>query len=160
MFRNTLIAALCGLIVISAAQAIELEVDKAWVRTAPPKATARVGYLQIHNPSAHVVALLAVTSPQFDKIEMHRTSLHEGMMRMEKVDKIDVPSGGTVHLEPNGYHLMMTGNRLPLATGAQVTLELRWSDGTIQRVIAGVRPNQNTESGEHSHDKPHSDHHR
>lgn len=156
--RRGLIAALCSLTLHGAVQAVELPVEDPWVRTAPPRAAARVGYLQLHNPLAETVTLVGVRSPQFDKIEMHRTSLHEGMMRMEKVDQLEVPSGGTVRLEPNGYHLMMTGNRLPLATGAQVTLELQWSDGSTQRVIARVRPNQNKESGEHTHDDSHSHH--
>lgn len=160
MFGHTLIAALLALGLAAGVQAIELPVEDPWVRTAPPKAPARVGYLRIHNPSAEAVALVGVTSPQFETIEMHRTSLKNGMMRMEKVDKIEVPAGSELRLEPNGYHLMMMGNPLPLATGAQVTLDLKWSDGSTQRVIAGVRPSENKESGEHSHGRshPHHDH--
>lgn len=160
MFRQTLTATLLTFMWAASAQAVELQVDDAWVRTAPPTAPARVGYMLLRNPTGETVALVGVTSPQFEKIEMHRTVLQEGMMRMEKVDKIEVPAGGEVRLEPNGYHLMMTGNPLPLATGAQVTFELQWNDGSIQQVIAGVRPTPDKDSGEHRHGSahPHHDH--
>lgn len=160
MFKQELTALIITLTFIGSVQAIELHVEDAWIRTAPPKAPARVGYLHLHNPSAEMVTLLGVTSPQFEKIEMHRSSLKDGMMHMEKVDKIDVPAGSELRLEPNGYHLMMTGHRLPLATGAQVTLKLQWSNGSSQDVIAGVRPNKDKESGKHSHGKAsaHHDH--
>lgn len=151
MFRQKLAGLLGALVLVGPGHAIELHVDDAWIRTAPPKAPARVGYLHIHNPSSELATLVGVTSPQFGKIEMHRSRFKDGMMHMERVDKIDVPAGADVRFEPNGYHLMMTGNRLPLATGAQVTLELQWSDGSSQSIIAGVRPNKDKQSGEHTH---------
>lgn len=151
-------AAFLAILYAASAQAVELEVEDAWVRTAPPKAPARVGYMRLHNPTDAAVALTAVTSPQFTKIEMHRTVLHGATMHMEKVDKIEVPAGGEVKLEPNGFHLMMMGNTLPLATGAQITLELTWSDGSTQRVIAGVRPSEDKDSGEHRHGTSHPHH--
>lgn len=154
-----IITLLAALLVSAAAQAVELHVNDPWVRTAPPKAPARVGYMQIHNPTNDVVTLVGVTSPQFAKVEIHRTSITEGMMRMEHMDKLEIPAAGEVRLEPNGYHLMLRGNQLPLATGAEVTFDLQWGDGSTQRVIAKVRPTEDKASGEHSHEgQPHHDH--
>ncbi len=51
----------------------------------------------------------------------------DGMMKMRQVTGgIDVPAGGTVRLEPGGYHVMLIGPEEPIAEGDTVTLVLEF----------------------------------
>ena len=55
-----------------------------------------------------------------------------GMTGMAMVDRSRVPAGGTVKLEPGGYHVMMTGVT-GVAVGASIELDLTFEHaGTIE----------------------------
>ncbi len=43
---------------------------------------------------------------------------------MHPVDRVDVPAGATVALEPGGYHLMIEGLTAPLRAGDRLELDL------------------------------------
>jgi len=57
----------------------------------------------------------------------------EGMemaMTMQEVSSIDIPAGGTVALEPGGYHVMLLDLPDPLETGEEFEVTLILDDGT------------------------------
>lgn len=57
-------------------------------------------------------------------VEIHETRNMSGMMMMEPVPRIVVPSVARVELKPGGYHLMLIGLERALAPGQTVTLIL------------------------------------
>ena len=59
-----------------------IHIHNAWVREAPPNAKMLAAYLIIENHSKNNVTLNTVTSPMFDKVEIHRTEIHDGMAHM------------------------------------------------------------------------------
>ncbi|MFC0047577.1 copper chaperone PCu(A)C [Rheinheimera tilapiae] len=118
--------------------AAQTEISNATVRQPLPGKTLSAGYFSIRNTGTNPIALLAVTSPQFDAVELHAHQMTDGMMQMVEVDKIAVAPGQSVHLQPGGLHLMLFGPTQPIQLGQQVPLQLRWSDGTMQSVSANV----------------------
>lgn len=61
------------------------------------------------------------------------------MMKMQKVDKIAVPAGGTVELKPGGLHVMLFGLKKDLAVGDTVKVTLTFTEGGEMTVDAPVR---------------------
>jgi len=118
--------------------AAQIEISNATVRQPLPGKTLSAGYFSIRNTGTDPIELLAVTSSQFDSVELHAHQMMDGMMQMVEVDKIAVAPGQSVHLQPGGLHLMLFGPTQQLQLGQQVPLQLRWSDGTLQSVSANV----------------------
>jgi copper(I)-binding protein len=53
-------------------------------------------------------------------------------MQMQRIKEIEIKAGETVKLQPGGLHLMMFRPIKTLQLGEEVTVDLHWSDGTIQ----------------------------
>ncbi len=104
-------------------------VHNAWVRSAPPGAKVLAAYMIIRNDSSETRALIRVSSGLFEKVEIHRTEMHEGMMKMIPQEKLTIPGGGAVTLEPGGYHLMLVGPKSVLKEGEEVDMELDFDNG-------------------------------
>lgn len=116
----------------------DIEVDGAWARATTPGKTATAAYLTITNRGTIDDALLGVTSGA-GVAQVHSTSMAGGVMRMRKRDRLAIPAGATVKLEPGGTHLMLTGLQGPLAAGRKVDLTLRFERSGERKVAATVR---------------------
>ena len=123
---------------VSSAGVFAVEVENATVRLPLPGKTLSAGYFSLSNNTAQDKSLVAVSSTQFGLIELHRHEMKDGMMKMVKLDAIDVPAGQTVHLQPGGLHLMLFRPVKPLVLSQQVELTLQWADGSQQQVVATV----------------------
>jgi periplasmic copper chaperone A len=132
-----------------------IEVTDAWARTSAAMTSAGAVYMQIHNPlDAEDVLLRATADPSIAaSVEIHETAPMEstttmgagttmgsdGMMTMRPVDRIVIPAGDTVSLEPGGYHVMLIGLTRPLETGSSVTITLVFEQAGEIEVEADVR---------------------
>ena len=81
--------------------------DNAWIREAPPGATALAGYMTLMNQGDKPVTLVEASSPAFGKVMLHRTVMAEGMAKMVHQQEITIPAKANVIFEPNDYHLML-----------------------------------------------------
>jgi periplasmic copper chaperone A len=114
-------------------------VKHAWVREAPPGASMMAAYLEIDNPGDRDMALVAVESPAFAHVMLHRSVTVDGVARMLHQDSIPVPAHGSLILEPGGYHLMMPAPDTRLVAGDKVEFVLRFADDSRVQVTAEVR---------------------
>jgi copper(I)-binding protein len=114
-----------------------LRVAEAWVRAPNPAVDVAAAFVTIENHTAAPVALVAVSSRAAEVVEMHETRTVDGMMSMQKVDRIVVPAHGTTTLAPGGSHLMMTGLAQPLLSPVELTM--RFDDGTVILTNAEIR---------------------
>lgn len=119
----------------AAAQAPALSARDGWIRSAPPVATVRAGYLVIDNPADAEVVLTEAESPDFGAIEIHEMIDDAGTMRMRRVEALRVPAKGKVELKPGGLHLMMFRPQRALAEGAQVEVIFRGTDTTLATTL-------------------------
>ena len=87
-----------------------LVVRDAWVRAADEGGLS-AAYLTIANGSAADDALVGVSAPDLaTSVSLHETTTgDDGMTGMHHTPSIAVPAGGTVALEPGGYHVMLEG---------------------------------------------------
>jgi periplasmic copper chaperone A len=113
--------------------------EDAWVRAAPPAATVMAGYLTLQNRTRDAVALVGVSSPQFERVELHRSAVVDGVARMEAVESIVVPAGGEAALAPGGLHMMLIGPQQPLPEGSTVEVTLAFDNGWELELNVPVR---------------------
>lgn len=64
-------------------------------------------YLDISNRSGDAIRITRVSSPNYESVEMHETTIEDGIARMRKIDAVDIPDDGTVRFERGGLHLML-----------------------------------------------------
>jgi copper(I)-binding protein len=97
------------------------------------------GYLVLTNNTNEVIVIDGVTSPQFGVVEIHQTTLEDGISRMRQIEELVVPARGSVTLERGGKHLM-----LMRAQGTSETVTLQLLSGgapvlTIEHPYVGTR---------------------
>ncbi len=101
-----------------------ISVDGAWARAAAgPGATSAV-YLTIHNGGTTDDQLVGARSDAAQMVEVHRSSMDNGVMRMSPAGPLTVPAGGDVTLEPGGLHIMLMDLPADLAEGSKIDVTL------------------------------------
>ncbi|NKN32840.1 copper chaperone PCu(A)C [Marichromatium bheemlicum] len=139
--RKTLLVVLllCGLVPARATPSGGVVVADAYVRAVPPGQPNSAAFMVLDNRGGEPRALVAATSPVAEVVELHTHDEAGGMMRMRRIERIELPAGESVRLAPGGLHVMLIGLRQPLSGEVPVTLELELDDGTRIEVEAPVR---------------------
>ena len=126
-----------------------------YVRAVPPGQPNSAAFMQLTNQSDTDHVLVAAESAVAQTVELHTHVMEEGMMKMRRIEKIDLPAGQAVELQPGGLHIMLIGLNQELQPDAQVALTLVFEDGSKSEVQATVRMLQMQMSGQggmqHSH---------
>jgi hypothetical protein len=116
-----------------------LTATDAYTLAVPPGQPNSAVFLTLTNNSAEPRALVAGATPIAQVVELHNHTFEGGMMRMRPVERIEVPAGASVQLEPRGFHVMLIGLKGNLQPGDPVDLTLTFDDGTQIQVDAPVR---------------------
>ena len=106
MIRNLLIIAAVALAACSAPQAPLVASDVEITRPMPGRSMS-AGFLVLQNNTATDIRITAVTSPQFGAVEIHETTIEDGISRMRELEALVIPANGSVTLERGGKHLML-----------------------------------------------------
>ncbi|MFW2405580.1 MAG: copper chaperone PCu(A)C [Gammaproteobacteria bacterium] len=97
----TLLLAACGApqppVLVS-----ELEITKPM-----PGRHMSAGYFVITNNTDESIHITSIVSPQFESVEIHETTVTNGISRMRELDSLLVPAQSSVTLERGGKHLML-----------------------------------------------------
>lgn len=117
----------------------DIMISDPWVREAPPAARMLAGYFLLRNHDQKDHVLVSARSEAFAKVEMHLSSVQQGMMKMEKQDKITFLHGKEFHFKPGGYHLMLMKPKRKLSSGDKVEIILVFGDGKELPVTFTVR---------------------
>jgi len=128
----------CCLVLSIGHVAAEILVKNATVRQPLPGKTVSAGYFSLENTANVANALIKVESPWFGHIELHQHQMHNGMMQMVKMSRIDIAAAQTVHLQPGGLHLMLFKPTQQLSLTDKVPLRLFFADGSELDVNASV----------------------
>ena len=116
----------------------DMRITDAWIQAIPPSLDVTAAYLVIENRSDQATALVAVETDAAETVEMHTMEYANDMMKMRKVDRIEIPAGVKTALAPGGIHLMLFGAR-NLAERDTVSLTLHFEDRPPETVTASVR---------------------
>lgn len=103
-----------------------LEIRESWARIAAPGVPVAAGYTLIFNRGTAAEELLAASSPLAASVEIHETSMTDGVMRMCEVEAVTLPAGARVALAPGGLHLMIMGLDQSLKAGDSLPITLRF----------------------------------
>jgi copper(I)-binding protein len=124
---------------IDSTNAAELiTVTKPRIRATAPGQTVSGAFMTLVNNSETAYALTSVSFSYASTVEIHETSMNEGMMRMRKVSHIDIPANGSAELKPGSYHIMLIGLEKQMKAGTAETLTLTFSDDSQKTVEALV----------------------
>lgn len=115
-------------------------VADAWFRPPMGGDLPAAGYLTITGGS-EADTLVSAASPVSMDVQIHETMAgSSGMMSMQEVEGIEISAGGTVKLEPGGYHLMfMEPDTEAIVIGETVEITLTFEKTGDVVVTAEVR---------------------
>jgi copper(I)-binding protein len=122
---------------LSAAERVRAE--NAWVPWAPPTVEVHAAYLTIVNQSNEDQSVVSAESPDYQRVELHSSSVKNGVSEMRDVDQVTIPANKRVTFEPGGLHLMLIGPKRPRAVDDRVRILLRLQSGEQIEVSAVVR---------------------
>ena len=141
MWRAGVCLLLGGLLVLNLERSVlaepTIEIDQAWAKATPPKATVGAIYLTMRNRSDADDRLVGVDSSVSERVEVHRVTVENGVTNMQRIiDGVELPPGGEVRFEPGGFHLMLIGLTAPLVEGQTIILDLEFErSGTVTAEI-------------------------
>ena len=118
----------------------EVLIRDGWVQEGPPSQTITAAYMTIENQTNASIALTSASTEVAETVELHKMELVDGIMKMHRVESIEIPAGGTAELKPGGYHLMVIGLRKQLKAGDKVTITLQFSSGLGKTITIPVKP--------------------
>lgn len=134
------VASALGLIAMSCAGQ-SMTITGVWARATVAGQKTAGAYAELM--SASRAALVGAESPAAASIEFHTMSVEGGVMRMRRVERIDLPAQKVVKLAPGGLHLMLVGIRQQLKAGDKLplvlTIESQGGRKTVHKVEAEVR---------------------
>jgi copper(I)-binding protein len=136
---SRLLAAALLTAVSLAAQGADVSIGDPYARAVPPGQPNSAVFMSLENRSGQTQALVGAESGVSEIVELHTHVEEGGMMRMRRIEKIEVPAGETVTLKPGGLHVMLIGLKQTLEPGDAVDLTLVFEDGSRMPVQAPVR---------------------
>jgi copper(I)-binding protein len=117
-----------------------IRAEDPWARPSMGMERAGAVYMVLVNESGAADALVSATSSAAAKVELHETTAGSGgMMEMHPVDRIDLPAGEQVALEPGGLHVMLIDLTEELTVGDTVELTLTFEHAAPITISAPVR---------------------
>lgn len=145
--RSILAAGLAAFVAVPTL-ACELELVDPWIRHAPPQAVALAGYVELQNTGNKPLAVVAARSTDFARVELHE-SLHEGgVMLMRALERIEIPAGQAVKLEPHGKHLMLMEPKRAAKLGEKIPVVLVLDTGCEMEAEFEVRADSGRSAAE------------
>lgn len=95
-----------------------------WTRATPPGATTGAVFVEIRNTGDEPDWLIAADSAGAGMAGIHETTMTNGVMKMRRIDRVEIPAGGSILLKPGGLHIMLVRLAAPLRKGATVSVSL------------------------------------
>jgi copper(I)-binding protein len=117
----------------------QIKVDDPYVRAVPPGQPNSASFMVLLNGDEQAHKLVDARSPVAKVVELHTHLQEDGMMKMRRVQAIELPAGETTTLAPGGLHVMLIGLQQKLVPGEMVALTLVFEDGSEVELQAPVR---------------------
>lgn len=124
--------------ITSSSAADHITVSNAWIRPPAPGQSVTGAFLTLTNSSGTASALTSASSSVASVVEIHETSMSQGVMRMRKVSHVDIPANGSAELKPGSFHIMLIDLEKELQPGTSEMLTLTFSDDSQKDVAATV----------------------
>ncbi len=161
------IAIVALLVAACSGAAGDIKISEPWARTSPMVAGAGAAYMVIENPGSAADFLVGGSSDIAKAVEVHETVAMESaapmesagmgmespaasdagmapggtVMGMQKMDRLEIPAGGSVELKPGSYHIMLIDLTRELKAGEKIDITLKFEKAGDVKVTAEVREN-------------------
>ncbi|MBE0369211.1 MULTISPECIES: copper chaperone PCu(A)C [Pseudoalteromonas] len=106
-----------------------VSIDDAKIRAFLPAAKSTAAYFTLENKRDTKLTLVKATISGLGRVEIHEHVHHNGMMKMQQVDKLVIKAKTQVKFQPGGYHLMAFEPKSALTTGEKRKLTLHFANG-------------------------------
>jgi copper(I)-binding protein len=130
----------------------DIQVESAWARpsmgitpgeqaadsTTSASATSAV-YFEMRNAGQLADSLVGAGTDVARVIEIHRSTMQDGIMRMRRQNEVAIAPEESVVLKPGDYHLMLIGLNRGLAPGDHFMVTLVFAQSGEQDVDVEVR---------------------
>ncbi len=128
-----------------------VEVSHPWAKEMPPTTETSAIFLTISNPGTADRALVSASTASAGTTELHTHLKEDGVMRMRKVDRIEIPAKGEAVLEPHGLHIMLFDLKEPLKEGMVIPLTLTFDTGRVMTLTVPVKKMMMDSKHKHHH---------
>lgn len=98
------------------------------------------GFARIDNGCANAAVIVGASSPAFGSVELHESTLVDGISRMRAVPRLPMGSHSSRQMKPGGLHLMLMQPRVMPKPGVKLRVDFELSDGRILQGEFEVRP--------------------
>ena len=117
----------------------QISVDDAWARPVPAAGGNGAVFMRLVNSGDEADQLVGGASPMAGAVEVHRTIMEEGVMKMEHIPGLEIPPKGEVLLKPGDYHVMLIDVGHSLAPGDTLPITLRFEKSGEMEMDVEVR---------------------
>ena len=138
--RQTLVGCLIAILLLVACSGepkAPLVASGIVVTTSMPGGSMSAGYISLRNNTDIEIRISKITSPAFEKIEIHESTLEDGIAKMRRIEALSIPPNSSVTLENGGKHLMLMR---PTTSTDTVSLSFYSDDTIILSVNAPITP--------------------
>ena len=111
----------------------------AWITAPPPGSSVVAAYMTISNSGQTDTKVVAVESDDFEEMMFHKTVIDNGVASMQHLELLEVPSNGSLTLEPNGMHIMAMEPERELKAGDEVSIRFTFDNGETHSATVPVR---------------------
>jgi copper(I)-binding protein len=137
---QTIIGSLIALVLLAACSGepkAPLVASDIVVTASMPGGSMSAGYVSLRNNTDIEIRISKITSPTFEKIEIHESTLEDGIAKMRRIEALSIPPNSSVTLENGGKHLMLMR---PTTSTDTVSLSFYSDDTIILSVNAPITP--------------------
>lgn len=125
---------------LAAGMADGIAVEAAHIRQMPPAAPNSAAFLTVINTATMPVRLTGAHSALAQTVELHDHVRDGEIMRMRRIEGIDIAAGARATLAPGGKHVMLIGLKQPLVAGTTAQITLVFADGSEHTFSAPITP--------------------
>ena len=118
----------------------DVEIINAWTRPFQVDSGLSTAlYFSLENNSNESVQLTGAEISAADTVEIHRSEVIDGLMRMRAQQNVTIQSKEVIHFEPGSHHLMIKGLKTDLSLDDSLQFTLHFANRPSKDAKAVVK---------------------
>lgn len=111
----------------------DLAISHPWSRATASNQKVGAVFMEIETKTGRPDRLIGASTPDAEKVEIHDHVRSGDVMRMRRIESLDIPAEGAAKLSPGGQHLMLIGLKAPLFEDTVFPMSLTFEKaGTVE----------------------------
>jgi len=108
-----------------------IEFTDCYITVGPKVVKVHAGYCRITNQRKTAVAIVGAASKAYGKIELHQSTIEDGIASMRQLRNMTLAPGQSIVLKPEGMHLMLMQPKVDVTPGDRVQIAFELKNGAI-----------------------------